>query len=88
MDKKDQFSSWLPVEQLWPLLISVACQHTGRQRLKVIGLLMEIINLQSVDGGEEKMKKKMQLSALKPLWQLYTTIIKEYGKMRRRREGV
>ena len=81
MDKKEQFASWLPVEQLWPLLIGVACQHTGQERLKVIGLLMELINFQSSKEGEgDGWKKKMQLSALKPLWQLYTTIIKDYGK--------
>lgn len=80
MDKKDQFASWLPVEQLWPLLIGVACQHTGQERLKVIGLLMELINFQCREGEGERWKKKMQLSDLKPLWQLYTTVIKEFGK--------
>ena len=43
MDRKEELVNWLPVEQLWPLLIAVAvsCQHTGQERLKVIGLLSE-----------------------------------------------
>lgn len=81
MEKKEQFFPYLPVEQLWRQLIAVACQHTGHERLKVIGLLMELINMQGTGKeGEEERRKKMELSALKPLWQLYTTVIKEYGE--------
>jgi hypothetical protein len=80
MDKKEELLNWLPVEQLWPLLIAVACQHTGQERLKVIGLLMDVICLMSTEGACEKWKAKLNLSALKPLWQLYTTVIKEYGE--------
>ena len=36
MDRKEELVNWLPVEQLWPLLIAVSCQHTGQERLKVI----------------------------------------------------
>ncbi len=80
MSKHEEFVNWLPVEQLWPLLIAVACQHTGQERLKVIGLLMDIIGMLGEDGAGDKWKKRLELSALKPLWQLYTTIIKEYGE--------
>ena len=45
MDRKEELVNWLPVEQLWPLLIAVSCQHTGQERLKVIGLLMDIVCL-------------------------------------------
>ena len=83
MDQNHKFVEWLPLKQLWPLLIGVACQHTGKERLKVVGLLMEIINLQSKEGDE---KKRLELSALKPLWQLYTTITKEYGISREEEE--
>ena len=79
MDRKEELVNWLPVEQLWPLLIAVSCQHTGQERLKVIGLLMDIVCLMS-EGADEKWKAKLKLSALKPLWQLYTTVIKEFGE--------
>ena len=32
------------------------------------------------EGADEKWKAKLKLSALKPLWQLYTTVIKEFGE--------
>ena len=79
MDRKEELVNWLPVEQLWPLLIAVSCQHTGQERLKVIGLLMDIVCLMS-EGADEKWKAKLKLSTLKPLWQLYTTVIKEFGE--------
>ena len=79
MDRKEELVNWLPVEQLWPLLIAVSCQQTGQERLKVIGLLMDIVCLMS-EGADEKWKVKLKLSALKSLWQLYTTIIKEFGE--------
>ena len=82
MDRNQPFVEWLPLIKLWPLLITVACQHTGKERLKVVTLLMEVINLQSKDGGRgvDNRKNRLELSALKPLWQLYTTIIKDYGE--------
>ena len=79
MDKKEELVNWLPVEQLWPLLIAVSCQHTGQERLKIIGLLMDIVCLMS-ERADEKWKAKLKLSALKPLWQLCTTVIKEFGE--------
>ena len=89
MDRKKLFLDWLPVDRLWSLLIAVACQHTGSERLQVITLLMEIVNLLSMEDVKEKWKKKVELSALKPLWQLYTTLVKECGERGRvGREGM
>ena len=56
MDRKEELVNWLPVEQLWPLLIAVSCQHIGQERLKVIGLLMDIVCLMS-EGADEKWKE-------------------------------
>lgn len=75
---KGDFVEWLPVQQLWSLLISVACQHTGKERLQVISLLLEMINLQQQPSSRLR-KGRLELSALKPLWQLYTTIVKDCG---------
>ncbi|XP_064406559.1 zinc finger ZZ-type and EF-hand domain-containing protein 1-like isoform X2 [Halichondria panicea] len=73
----------LPLSRLWPLLIVVACKYTGAQRLKVVKLLMRLVGLQSSgrsEGGDTVVvsKDRLELSALKPLWQLYTTLIKTY----------
>ncbi len=75
----------LPLSRLWPLLIAVACKYTGAQRLKVVKLLMRLVGLQSSgksEGGDTVVvsKDRLELSALKPLWQLYTTLIKTYGE--------
>ena len=78
MDGKEELVNWLPVEQLWPLLIAVSCQHTGQERLKVIGLLMDIVCLMS-EGADEKWKAKLKLSALKPLWQLHTRQVRGWA---------
>lgn len=73
----------LPLSRLWILLITVACQHKGQERIKVIKLLQELVNRQlaaaeSADPGSTG--PKLELSALKPLWQLYTTLVKDYGE--------
>lgn len=72
----------LPLPRLWTLLITVACQHKGAERIKVIRLLQEIVNRQIVaaESADSAATPKLELSALKPLWQLYTTLVKEYGK--------
>lgn len=78
----------LPLSRLWTLLITVACQHKGAERIKVIRLLQEIVNRQvgmaaaaeSADSSSSA-TPKLELSALKPLWQLYTTLVKDYGKL-------
>ena len=40
-----ELADQLPLSQLWPNLIAVACQHTGKERLKVISLLIQILSL-------------------------------------------
>ena len=77
----------LPLPRLWTLLITVACQHKGAERIKVVRLLQEIVNRQvaaaesaDLQSGAPSKMAKLELSALKPLWQLYTTLVKEYGK--------
>ena len=78
----------LPLPRLWTLLITVACQRKGAERIKVIRLLQEIVNRQvataaaaeSADSSSSLATPKLELSALKPLWQLYTTLVKDYGK--------
>ena len=93
-DVSSKFSHCLPLSQLWPLLIAVACKYTGSQRLSVVKLLMTIVNTQSsnkssVRGSDVVVvsKDRLELSALKPLWQLYTTLIKMYGKLAPLRSG-
>jgi hypothetical protein len=65
----------IPLAQLWPNLIAVACQHTGRERLKVIRLLLRML----AKMKEIAIQERPDLSALKPLWQFYTTLLKDYG---------
>ena len=73
----------LPLPHLWTLLITVACQHKGAERIKVVRLLQEIVNRQmaAAESADSAAVSKLELSALKPLWQLYTTLVKEYGKI-------
>jgi hypothetical protein len=74
----------LPLSRLWTLLITVACQHKGAERIKVIRLLQEIVNRQvaaaTAESADSLATPKLELSALKPLWQLYTTLVKDYGR--------
>ena len=37
--------SQLPLSQLWPHLIALACQYTAEDRLKVIRLLIQMLSL-------------------------------------------
>lgn len=66
----------LPLVQLWPKLIAAACELTGEQRLKVVGLLLQFLHLSS-NGSTER---RLDLTLLKPLWTLYTTMTKQEGK--------
>ncbi len=84
MKHRDEFVEWLPLRELWPHLICVACQYNGRERMKVVSLLMEMVNLQN---KEVKKEKRLELSALKPLWQLYVNITKNYGEGGREERG-
>ena len=71
---------WLPIQQMWPLLVGVACQHTGHQRMQVLELLLHIVQLYSKEGVLREKKGKVELSVLKPLWQLYTNTLREFGE--------
>ena len=73
----------LPLARLWTHLIMVACQHKGQERIKVVKLLQELVNRQLVAAESADLGaagQRLELSALKPLWQLYTTLVKEYGE--------
>jgi len=69
----------LPLGQLWSGLITVACQHTGEERLKVTKLLMMMLETQTKSHAQPA-GDRLDLTALKPLWQLYTTLMKQYGQ--------
>ena len=71
----------LPIQQMWSTLVGVACQHTGKQRMQVLGLLLHIVQLYSKGGALRERKGRVELSVLKPLWQLYTNTMREYGKV-------
>lgn len=75
----DSLARCLPLNQVWTALVAAACQHTGAERLKVVNLLMQLISIHGKKSTEETTKTKLELSALKPIWQLYTTMIKKFG---------
>ena len=83
-------STLLPIVKLWPNLIAAACELTGEQRIKVIGILLQLLlwnsSAQKVEGGGASAgsgtSQRLDLTMLKPLWSLYTTTSKEYGKRR------
>ena len=77
---EESLARCLPLSQVWIALIAAACQHTGAERLKVVCLLMKLLNIHGSGTTEDVVKEKLELSALKPLWQLYTTMIKKFGK--------
>ncbi|RUS90799.1 hypothetical protein EGW08_001418 [Elysia chlorotica] len=63
----------LPLDQLWTSLVYVACKQPGTQRLKVINLMLKIVALQGKANcdNESKTMPDIDLSLLKPLWDLY-----------------
>ena len=76
--------TWLPIVKLWPSLIAAACDLTGEERIKLIGLLLQVLCLNSKIGSTNGASvaagvQKLDLTLLKPLWSLYTTMSKEYG---------
>ena len=80
----NQIYCQLPLSGLWSNLISVACQVTGKQRLKILSLLMRLVHLckapapHSTDASAVVTGlERLNLSALKPLWQLYTKLIRD-----------
>eukprot|EP00731_Ephydatia_muelleri_P019637 Em0012g462a len=85
-----QIYSLLPLSDLWSNLICLACQVTGKQRLKILGLLVRLVQLcktpapQSTDATTMVSGlERLNLSALKPLWQLYTKLIEDYERKER-----
>jgi len=64
---------------MWPLLVGVACQHVGRPRLQVLELLLHIVQLYGKDRPLRD-RGRVELSALKPLWQLFTNTMRTYGE--------
>lgn len=85
----------LPIIKLWPNLIAAACELTGEQRIKVIGILLQLLLWNSSAQKQERSEvlggatvvsgsvQKLDLAMLKPLWSLYTAMTKDYGKARR-----
>ena len=76
--------TWLPIVKLWPSLIAAACDLTGEERIKLIGLLLQVLCLNSKIGSTNGASvaagvQKLDLTLLKPLWSLYTAMSKEYG---------
>ncbi|KAI4877405.1 hypothetical protein NFI96_011706 [Prochilodus magdalenae] len=56
----------LPLTDIWEWQVGVACRQTGSQRLKAIHLLLRILQCPSKWGCD--------LTLLRPLWQLFTTM--------------
>ncbi|CAI8006132.1 Zinc finger ZZ-type and EF-hand domain-containing protein 1 [Geodia barretti] len=67
-------ASTIPISKIWPNLIVVACHYTGQERLMIVCLLLRLLAVMRECPSQER----LDLSALKPLWQLYTTLVKEY----------
>ena len=76
--------SSLPVITLWPKLIAAACELTGDQRLKVVGLLLQLLHLNSSrmegEATATSSSPRLDLTLLKPLWSLYTSMTKTEGE--------
>ncbi|XP_060768529.1 zinc finger ZZ-type and EF-hand domain-containing protein 1 isoform X2 [Neoarius graeffei] len=62
----DQALAHLPLADIWEWQVGVACRQTGSQRLKAIHLLLRILQRPTQWGCD--------LTLLKPLWQLFTTM--------------
>uniref|UniRef100_A0A7M4EG06 Zinc finger ZZ-type and EF-hand domain containing 1 n=1 Tax=Crocodylus porosus TaxID=8502 RepID=A0A7M4EG06_CROPO len=56
----------LPLAKIWKWQVGVACRQTGHQRLKAIHLLLKIVQCSN--------QRDCDLTLLKPLWQLFTTM--------------
>ena len=44
-EEGERLTCCIPLTQLWPNLIAVACHHTGHERLKVINLLLHLVRM-------------------------------------------
>ncbi|XP_071131694.1 zinc finger ZZ-type and EF-hand domain-containing protein 1-like [Mytilus edulis] len=64
----------LPLCRLWHTLVYVAIKQTGENRLKSIQLMLKIIHTQHRSSAESL---SIDLSLLKPLWNLYNGITKD-----------
>ncbi|CAC5406050.1 unnamed protein product [Mytilus coruscus] len=64
----------LPLCRLWHTLVYVAVKQTGENRLKSIQLMLKIIHTQHRSSAESL---SIDLSLLKPLWNLYNGITKD-----------
>jgi hypothetical protein len=73
-ESEERKASTIPLSKIWPNLIVVACHYTGQERLMIVCLLLRLLAIMRECPSLEK----LDLSALKPLWQLYTTLVKEY----------
>ncbi|XP_035685693.1 zinc finger ZZ-type and EF-hand domain-containing protein 1-like [Branchiostoma floridae] len=72
---KSAVFSHLPIKLLWEWLVQVACRQTSQQRLKVVELLLRILTACSLRSyGNAPPDQDIDLSLLKPLWKLYSTM--------------
>lgn len=77
----------LPLKKLWVWLVSVACCQTGQQRLMATGLLLRLLLVVSGqvlnrDGScsiPMETNDRPDLSLLRPLWSLYTSMLEKEG---------
>ncbi|XP_068674922.1 zinc finger ZZ-type and EF-hand domain-containing protein 1-like [Montipora foliosa] len=75
----------LPLKNLWVWLVSVACGQTGQQRLMATGLLLRlllVVSGQALDSDGSCSapvddNERPDLSLLKPLWSLYTSMLEK-----------
>lgn len=89
--------TFLPIVKLWPNLIAAACELTGDQRIKVIGIILQLLlwnssahkqdRSEAVGGASASASvQRLDLAMLKPLWSLYTAMSKDYGMKRGRQK--
>ncbi|XP_027043421.1 zinc finger ZZ-type and EF-hand domain-containing protein 1-like isoform X1 [Pocillopora damicornis] len=77
----------LPIKTLWVWLVSVACCQTGQQRLMATGLLLRLLLVVSGQVLERdgscsvpmETSDRPDLSLLRPLWSLYTSMLEKEG---------
>ncbi|XP_078346247.1 zinc finger ZZ-type and EF-hand domain-containing protein 1-like isoform X2 [Oculina patagonica] len=83
----NQVARSLPLKKLWVWLVSVACCQTGQQRLMATGLLLRlllVVSGQAMDrdgscSAPMETSDRPDLSLLKPLWSLYTSMLEKEG---------
>ena len=83
----------IPLADLWQHLVIVACQNTGRRRLQMIGLILEILMLYkdnllnsgpcttaAAASSSSSTVKKIDFGLLRPLWKLYYSLLEDLGE--------